>query len=273
VDSISDIGETTMARPILTTPTSQGRRPAKNRPAAQLDACLEKSLRAYAAAASAAGVSLLALAQPADAKIVYTHANIEIAQGKMLSLDLNHDGVVDFSFSNRIYNRDNPFRFGSLKIVPSGGNGILGSASVLRSGVSVGPKGQFKASKQLMAYIRYSCATSTCYYNKGDWKDITRGYLGLKFFIDGQTHYGWARLNVTVNRDGVYALLTGYAYETIANKAIITGKTKGNDVEVSARRDDPVILDKEKPKPASLGLLARGRAALDVWRKRDPADR
>jgi len=41
------------------------------------------------------------------------------------------------------------------------------------------------------------------------------------------------------------ALLTGYAYETIPNKAIITGKTKGPDMITV--------------QPGSLGALAAGR--------------
>lgn len=43
-----------------------------------------------------------------------------------------------------------------------------------------------------------------------------------------QRHFGWARL--TVNCSGfvnVDATITGYAYETLPNKAIIAGKTHG----------------------------------------------
>ena len=45
-----------------------------------------------------------------------------------------------------------------------------------------------------------------------------------KFLIKGKFHYGWARLST----QGMTDTLTGYAYETIANKPIITGKTKGS---------------------------------------------
>ena len=43
--------------------------------------------------------------------------------------------------------------------------------------------------------------------------------------IDGQIHYGWARLSVQNVYRGIYDTLTGYAYETIPDKAIITGQT------------------------------------------------
>jgi hypothetical protein len=52
-----------------------------------------RQLDAYALAASAAGVSILALAQPCGAKIVYTSAHEKITN---FHLDLNHDGVTDF---------------------------------------------------------------------------------------------------------------------------------------------------------------------------------
>jgi hypothetical protein len=70
------------------------KRPA--RVPSQLSESLHKRLSANTLAASAAGVSLLALAHPADAKIVYTPANLNIPPGAV-PLDLNHDGVADFS--------------------------------------------------------------------------------------------------------------------------------------------------------------------------------
>jgi len=48
----------------------------------------------YALAASATGVGALALANPAEAKIVYTRVNQPIPQ--VLILDLNNDGIADF---------------------------------------------------------------------------------------------------------------------------------------------------------------------------------
>ena len=55
-------------------------------------------------------------------------------------------------------------------------------------------------------------------------------------------HNCWAGKKTT-------ATLTGYAYETVANKPIITGKTKGPDV----------ITMQPDIRPGSLGGLARNR--------------
>jgi uncharacterized repeat protein (TIGR03803 family) len=54
---------------------------------------------------------------------------------------------------------------------------------------------------------------------------------------------------------GMVFKLTGYAYETIANKSIIAGKTKGPDVVTV--------------QPASLGHLARGASAIPAWRAKE----
>ena len=89
--------------------------------------------------------------------------------------------------------------------------------------------------------------------NRGYWFNVTDRYLGLKFVVNGNTHYGWARLSVSSGF--VTATLTGYAYETIPNKSIITGKTKGADIVT--------IQD------ASLGHLARGASAMQAWRVRE----
>ncbi|MGB2603456.1 MAG: hypothetical protein WBC78_07670, partial [Candidatus Sulfotelmatobacter sp.] len=64
---------------------------------ASLSETLDHRLKMYSIAAAAAGVSILALAQPADAEVVITQANIPI--NGPVSIDINHDGIPDFQFS------------------------------------------------------------------------------------------------------------------------------------------------------------------------------
>jgi len=88
-------------------------------------------------------------------------------------------------------------------------------------------------------------------------KGVKNRYLGLKFLINGQAHYGWARLNLKLEGNAgkkITTILTGYAYETIANKAIITGKTKGPDA---------ITLQ-----PATLGHLAAGASGIPSTSRR-----
>ena len=69
------------------------------RKTANLSDSIQRHLNMYAVAASAAGVGMIALAQPAEAKIVYTPANVQIGSNTVrLNLDLNNDGITDFEF-------------------------------------------------------------------------------------------------------------------------------------------------------------------------------
>lgn len=70
--------------------------------------------------------------------------------------------------------------------------------------------------------------------------------------VGGQIHYGWARLSIRNSRCNATALLTGYAYETVAGQAIATGKTSGPDGIMPGGQLLP------KTAPPMLGLLAQG---------------
>jgi hypothetical protein len=73
------------------------KRPSKE--PSKLSDSVHHQLSMYALAASAAGLGVLALPQPAAAKIIYTKTHRAI-QGcdQRLNLDLNHDGHADFRF-------------------------------------------------------------------------------------------------------------------------------------------------------------------------------
>jgi hypothetical protein len=70
------------------------------RVAADLSASVHHQLNMYVLAASAAGVGMLALAQAANAKIIYTPAHHVIRKNGHLNIDLNHDGAPDFTVFN-----------------------------------------------------------------------------------------------------------------------------------------------------------------------------
>jgi|HubBroStandDraft_6_1064221.scaffolds.fasta_scaffold489021_1 hypothetical protein len=58
------------------------------------------------------------------------------------------------------------------------------------------------------------------------------------------------------------AVLTGYAYETIPNRPIVTGQTKGpHDASVD---ESNAALTPRTPKPATLGALALGARSITV---------
>jgi hypothetical protein len=212
-------------------------------------------LNSYALAAGAAGVSVLALTHPSEAKIVYTHANVNIVQnGGLVTFDPDRNASPDFGLSNR-YRTSSSMGFAILKAVPlrqankiwdqASNCGAYRCVAALPKGTKIGPNGRFQADYPKGAVMASTRFPATFAY--GYWRGVT-AYLGLKFVIKGKIHFGWARVKVTVRQPpqtgGVDAILTGYAYETIPNKPIIAGKTKGPDVAVPQ---------------ATLGELALGR--------------
>jgi len=220
---------------------------------------LERCLSTYAMAASAAGVGLLALTQSAEAKIIYTPANISIpVNGGEVYLDLNNDGVNDFWFTfvvsteKRIglyQGADLPLEGNHatfLAVVPAQPSNRIWAvesksrlcAAAVKKGRTVGPRRPFQPGYSGLP-MAWAWGNSMSGGYGCPWIKATSGYLGLKFEIQGKIHFGWAR----VKTHPVY--ITGYAYETVANKPLVTGQRKGPDVVTVP--------------PATLGRLAQGR--------------
>jgi hypothetical protein len=221
-----------------------------SRPTSPVNTKLDARLISYVAAASAAGVGALSMVQPAEAKVVFTAVNVTIADNTQYKLDLNHDGVNDFSFSHFAYGNWDHFYITGLAANHIFGNG---SASALRFGVPIGPNGRFSH----FGMMAKSGVISGSDFTTGKWFNVQNRYLGLQFSINGETHYGWARLTV---KNGIVATLTGYAYETIPNKRILAGETSGTEVAL----DEMLTPHDQTP---TLALLARGADALTIWRR------
>jgi len=246
---------------------------------ANLSESTHHRLNMYALAASAAGIGVLALPLPAEAKIIYTPANVYIRFGQMVPLDVNHDGVNDFAFSNVSFSGATFYsvlRAGGYKanaIVRQYIGGKYGGLSDLKAGVSVGPNRRFSHSSG-PGMAEY-CVGPYCHSFLDPWahggKGVKNRYLGLKLTIKGKVHYGWARLTVSIGAPKTHSIvghLTGYAYETIPNKPIITGKTMGAEgIDNLVEPLKPASLAVPTSKPATLGLLAMGAPALSIWRK------
>ena len=240
------------------------KRPSAPRKTANLSQSVQQQVTMYALAASAAGVGVLALAQPAEAKIVYTKTDVVIGTNHIYELDLNHDGIADFKIDNHSFFTDTIVA--SLSAVPAqANNAVVGKqpgvgspyyAYALLPGARVGPKQPFAG-----AWMAWSDGANRA----GQWANVRGRYLGLKFLIKGKIHYGWARLNVTVGQSKITATLTGYAYETIPGKPIVAGRTKGP--EDGNEGPEAAVLAAPISEPASLGLLAQGAAGLVAWRR------
>jgi hypothetical protein len=229
-------------------------------------------LNMYALAAGAAGVSVLALASPADAKIIYTPAHVAILGPRgSYQIDLNHDGIVDFSITNTT-RFDTDQVFSNLFAQGPRGNAVVGTfvyrgfppnARAFNAGTQIGPSDHFfQGAAKMVSYYSGGGGQSA----HGNWVNVTNRYLGVAFQIDGHTHFGWARFTVKVvkQRLRILAGLTGYAYETQPDTPIIAGQTSGPDAE-----EMPEALSAPSPVPATLGMLAMGSPTLSFWRREE----
>jgi len=131
-----------------------------------------------------------------------------------------------------------------------GGNGVVenkGFAAAGRAGQDAGPFDPFNSFAKMGYYFVQNCVNhGRREGGRGPWRNAQDRFLGVKFVIDGELHYGWVRLNV----DGSFkkGLLTGYAYETIPNKPI----------EAFDGDPNPVPTVFQNLLPGSLGQLAAG---------------
>lgn len=241
------------------------------RAAASLSAKVERRLFNYAAAAGAAGVGILALSPRADAEIVYTPAYIRVTHNTVL--DLNHDGVNDFRFAG--YRK---VRFPSSSAAASvlgvgSGDQVLGAsyASALQAGSTIGPSGKFPGGPRIVR-VHDRHGLSSYLYDYGPWHSNPYGirsrYLGFKFTINGETHYGWARMNLHIERYAfITPVITGYAYETEANKSLRAGQKQQTDrigkLEAPGGPSSKHVLH------PTLGALAGGMLGLELWRREE----
>ncbi|HEV2424517.1 MAG TPA: hypothetical protein VGZ29_06800 [Terriglobia bacterium] len=109
--------------------------------------------------------------------------------------------------------------------------------------------------------------------------NVDQRYLGFEFKLNGQVHYGWARLSVR-NGGGftIIAVLNGYAYNTAAGQPIFAGQTSADPAtqpgpEALVNRAAPQLVAEEALRPGSLGLLALGSLGLPYWRREDLSPR
>lgn len=224
---------------------------------AKLSESLQRRLDKYALAASAVGGVSLLLASPVEAKVVFTETHQVIRYGHWVNLDLNHDGINDFIIGVDYHLlRTTAVLAAYYAIVGVSTNTIRsykGLANAYPRGIRVGPKKNRSVRTPGGGSIGVPMEWAGSGSSGGNWLNVKNRYLGLSFVIKGKIHYGWARLNayVTPSHD-VRGVLTGYAYETIPGKAIITGKTKGPiefDPDTSTTNPTPEL---------TLGALAQG---------------
>lgn len=188
-----------------------------------------------------------------NSQIVYTNVNpdvvIDTASGQY-DLDFNNDAVIDVSMDvMAIINQTGSqsgisFTFnGSVAVVnPGAGNGIQqlpgsGSASTmvvtpLNNGDLIDAAQVFGGSVSGSAFGVVGVATIPAFsatqpIAQGVWLGVSDKFLGVKFMIGANTHYGWARLDVSAGADTIR--VKDYAYNQNTDLPILAGMMVGLD--------------------------------------------
>jgi hypothetical protein len=240
------------------------------RQSADLSEALSQRLNTYALAAGAAGVSLLALAQPAEAQVQFTTENIVMKRQSSILVDF--DVVPEFIF----YNNARPAAlYSHLDVFPNGTAAVVVSATYLHSVLALTKGSKIGSSKNFGSYVVSSLGPNMVFSGLGNWVNVKDRYVGLRFQLSDGTHYGWARFSVQVTGKKIIATFTGYAYEETANTPIIAGDTGISSAKTSAHPqallDAPLSLAPASQQPASLGMLALGAQGIPFWRKEQAA--
>lgn len=249
---------------------------------------LEKNLLAYT---TAAGAGLATFAMPAEAEIIYTPSNTPmVINGSnhglgLTQLDLNNDGTPDFAFGLSSTIRFTSIGYTSrdkflLRVAPDqAGNQVVqgeqaGTAAAIAAGRKIGSQQKFGANGYLVHKL-YNMNSRSRQVSSGSWRNVEFAYVGLKFLIDGQVHYGWARIKFPYPYGYYFPSIYGYAYESIPNQPIIAGQTSGT-YEASGVQESPAAESTDQKTgqktaaaastPATLGALAAGMQGLNLWR-------
>ncbi|RDK84238.1 T9SS type A sorting domain-containing protein [Marinirhabdus gelatinilytica] len=176
---------------------------------------LSKKLAKYGALSLAiAGVS------NAAGQVVYTDIDPdETIDDTNFEVDMNADGTVDFTIHNegagglavRIYNDQ------SNSVLGQNFGGNYNYPTVLNEGDSIGPGNSFTMHPNYQTLNWNSCAYTNSQWCGGQ----VDKYVGLRFNVGGNQHYGWIQLDVPA--DASTFTIKGFAFDATPDTEIAAG--------------------------------------------------
>lgn len=188
------------------------------------------------------GALSLAIAGVADAngQIIYTDAGNIGGVGATIHIDMNNNGDYEFFIRQKAnYLSIAALQSGSTSANPYPGSilgydGNFGYPFALGSGYVISDGNATwmpeDANFKVMNFEN-NCGVTSYYSN---WCNVQDRFLGLRFKIGIETHYGWARLDVEGNTNSGFGfILKDYAYNATPGACI----TAGNIVAVDTDND------------------------------------
>lgn len=189
-------------------------------------------------AAALALVSLLTTTCFGQGTLVHVIAdqNFGTFQGGTLPVDLNGDGLIDFTFvsTRRDFTVDTP-SLSAVILLPDGGLDLGGSAMPLLAGhdISSTTSGGLIWFQTLQTPFGSVPALLTSCMDVGCIGLFTgqNAYMGVRFQASDGTHYGWMRLELPfVGVNGGY--IREWAYDTRVNATIFAGAVPEPSISV-----------------------------------------
>ncbi len=216
---------------------------------------LARKLLSYAGMSGA----FLAASAPTDAQVIYTDVNPDIlVQGSTQIIDMDNDAAGDYSLQQFGMLGSN---IGAKLSAPSGFNsnlfmGTIGSLgyyypSHLMAGAVISAGGNFLEIYNAPGYeasLVFAYPAGNYY---GNWSN-KEGYVGVQFYANGNTYFGWIEL--AVDSLGQSITLKSYAYESTPNMQIIAGDTGVVGINEQAAVANFEI-GKITPNPSSNGMI------------------
>ncbi|MBC8173689.1 MAG: hypothetical protein H7X71_07275 [Chitinophagales bacterium] len=207
-----------------------------------------KKLSSYSALAA----TFIAISGSADAQIFYTDVTPDVVldvNGEFYELDFNGDFVSDvnirkafFSFSTVLYTNSGGSAPGIMRMNHAfatglGSNSLAGTSGVL--GVSLGYPYVFAAAEEISAannwvsynsqsivyslFYKFDTGLSYQVLDDGFWfGGETDKYMGVRFYIGANQHYGWIRMDVSA--DNKVVTIKDFAFDNIPGDPILAGE-------------------------------------------------
>jgi hypothetical protein len=248
---------------------------------ARLSGPLNQRLAAYALAAGAAGVAVLACSGSAEAAPVCKSLSTEIPSTNTYPLNPAGQAAPPFDIVNTTLQYvtsayDRFFWWNRGFFIPNtgGANVVLGAKDLpanLEAGNMIGPGGNFGKGKSYGLMFTYGKGFpydpqghGTMAKHRGNFDLKQTNYIGFVFTESGAAHYGWARIEVTFKQGGIgkYSTihLLGWGYESAPNTAIAAGSCSGEQANAGTPNPSSASTG------ASLGVLALGSEGIPAWR-------
>ena len=195
-------------------------------------------------------VTTMMLSASANAQFVYTDVIPDVVRGcnypspcgADFLIDLNNDGINDFTFAPRAHG----FSCGNC----SNGSASLGTRdsalviSTIQSWISdtVGGFGLNRSIDSSLVWTNtihtlaqngeqcMACPNGPISYRgtqgiTGNWKNVSGNFMGLKIKVGSDFYYGWIKLGVSIANYSVSITIMEYAYNSTPNQPILAGQT------------------------------------------------